>query len=80
MTPWQSIRTLVIAAQDGRCATPGCSAPALDVVTVGGDHVAFCRSCRLKGDAPVRIPKARHTKIVNREQASGQVLIDHLLR
>lgn len=80
MTPWQSTRALVLASQDGQCASLGCPVPALDVVAVDGEHVAYCRSHRLKLDAGIRIPKARHTKIVNREQVSGQVLIDHLLR
>ena len=79
MTPWQSTRALVLASQDGQCASLGCPVPALDVVTVNGEHVAYCRSHRLKLDASIRIPKARHTKIVKREQVSGQVLIEDLL-
>lgn len=72
---WRALRLSVLSAQQGRCAAPGCSASAKDVVSNGGGHVAFCRSCRLRFDAPARTAKARHTVLLRREQASGQVLL-----
>lgn len=72
---WRALRLSVLSAQQGRCAAPGCSASAKDVVGKGGGHVAFCRSCRLRFDAPTRTAKARHTLLLRREQVSGQTRI-----
>ena len=59
---WQNTRIATLAAQGGLCAGVACSAPARDVVKVGDTHVAYCRSCRLKHDAPTRLPKAVRTR------------------
>jgi hypothetical protein len=63
---------VVLAAQQGRCATAGCQRPARDVVLRARVYTAFCQSCRLKLDAPQRVPKAIHTKIVRRAERAGQ--------
>lgn len=77
MSPWQSTRLFVLASQEGACADGECSAPATDVVldTATGAHVAYCRSHRLRRDGHARAVKAVHTKLVNRERASGQTTI-----
>ncbi len=74
---WSMVRLFTLAAQQGRCAnTPTCSTPALDVVARGvGDYQAFCRSCRLKHDAPVRVEKCRRTKRRHFEERTGQASI-----
>ena len=69
---WQSTRLFVLAAQQGRCATPGCSAPGRDVIMRGAGFCAFCRSCRLKNDGHERALKARHTITVKRNTRLGQ--------
>jgi hypothetical protein len=76
MTEWQSIRLFVLASQEGTCADGECSAPATDVVSdASGDHVAYCRSHRLRRDGHARAIKAIHTKLVRRERESGQTTI-----
>ncbi len=60
----------VLDAQQGRCATRGCSSAGRDVVSVNGKLTAFCRPCRLRFDAPTRIAKARLT-IATRKRAVG---------
>lgn len=73
LAAWRNTRISVLDAQQGRCATRGCSSVGRDVVTVTGKLTAFCRSCRLRFDAPTRIAKARLTiaakrRAVGREQ------------
>lgn len=63
---WKSTRIGVLDAQQGRCATD-CSSPARDVVNVNGTLIAFCRSCRLRFDAPARAAKARITRLAKQE-------------
>lgn len=60
----------VLDAQQGRCATRGCSSAGRDVVTAAGKLTAFCRSCRLRFDAPTRLAKARVT-IAERKRVVG---------
>lgn len=69
---WQATRLVVLAAQQGRCATPGCPASGRDVVMKDGQFCAFCRRCRLKGDGHARAVKARHTILVKRVERTGQ--------
>lgn len=61
---WRVFRESVIARQGGACRSCGKTKPVLDVVKWGRkvDFSALCRSCRLKHDAPVRIPKAIATR------------------
>lgn len=77
MTEWQSVRLFVLAAQDGQCAEGGCSVAATDVVAdvTTGEHVAYCRSHRLRRDGHARAVKGVHTKLVKREQESGQATL-----
>jgi hypothetical protein len=63
---------VVFEAQQGRCATAGCQAGARDVIDHQNQYRGFCRSCRLRLDAPVRVPKAIHTKLVRRAERAGQ--------
>jgi len=73
---WQAFRLLAITSQEGVCARPECLTPAQDVVTgADGLLVAYCRSHRLRLDGAARAVKGRHTRFVNREQASGQTKI-----
>jgi hypothetical protein len=60
----------VLDAQQGRCATRGCSSAGRDVVSVAGKLTAFCRPCRLRFDAPTRLAKARLT-IAARKRTVG---------
>ena len=74
---WQAFRLLAITSQEGACAHPECFTPAKDVVTgTDGMLVAYCRSHRLKLDGAARAVKGHHTKLVNREHASGQTTIE----
>ena len=68
---WQAARLATIARQHGRCAV--CVRDAKDVVRTG-EHVltAFCRSCRLRRDAPARCLKARRTIEAKRLKRTGQ--------
>ena len=70
---WRATRLSVLSAQQGRCAVPGCATSAKDVVSREGKYVAFCRSHRLRFDAPARTLKARATRRLRRERESGQV-------
>lgn len=72
---WQNTRIATIASQAGKCAGVGCSAAARDVVTVDGKHVAYCRSCRLKHDAPTRVAKAVRTRRAWQAWTSRQVVL-----
>ena len=70
---WKGIRRIAIERQRGICAGSGCGKaptlrgqPFLDVVERDdGTGVAFCKSCRLRWDAPTRIPKAVATRAAN---------------
>lgn len=73
---WQAARLLTLASQEGACGHSGCLTPAQDVVPTDGLLVGYCRSHRLKLDGASRAAKGRHTKIVNREQTSGQTTIE----
>lgn len=63
---WRNTRITALDAQQGRCASDSCSSAARDVVLVAGHPVAFCRSCRLRFDAPDRTAKAHATRQIRR--------------
>lgn len=69
---WQAVRLATIGRQHGRCANSACARGAKDVVQVGQLRFAFCRSCRLKRDAPARWLKARRTIEAKRNARTGQ--------
>lgn len=69
---WQATRLFVLSAQQGRCATAGCSAAGRDVVMRGAGFCAFCRRCRLKFDGHARAVKARRTITTKRNARLGQ--------
>ena len=66
---WQTLRLQTIEAQQGHCASigSGCTSPGRDVVFNGWRYVAYCRSCRLRFDAPMRTLKAQATRAAHRE-------------
>jgi hypothetical protein len=68
---WKYKRIKLIAAQSGKCFNwdrTGCLNGARDCIVFEGEFRAFCAKCRLKLDAPKRIPKGVHTKKVLRSQ------------
>lgn len=72
---WQTLRLQTIEAQQGRCASAssGCTNTAKDVVFNGWRYAAYCRSCRLRFDAPLRVMKAQATRAAHRgEPLPGQ--------
>lgn len=69
---WRFLRLMTIDVQNGRCASPECTAPARDVIIVDGAYRSFCRSCRLKRDGKSRARKGHHTRLVRLAQKSGQ--------
>lgn len=73
---WQAARLLTLASQEGACGHSGCLTPAQDVVPTDGLLVGYCRSHRLQLDGAARAVKGHHTKLVKRERASGQTIIE----